>query len=157
MTSGTVVLGIGNTLLRDEGVGVHAVQQLERSRPSLAGVRFLDGGTLSFTLAVPLAEAGHLIVVDAAELHAPAGTVRVFEDAAMDEYLNSGKRRSVHEVGLVDLMAIARLSGRLPARRALIGVQPESVDWGEQPSAAVAAALPEVCARARALIARWSQ
>ena len=149
-----LVLGIGNSLLSDEGVGVHAIRSLEMDVP-LPGVQYLDGGTLSFTLAGTIEDSEQLIVVDAAELGAPAGTVRCFEGVAMDGFLGSNRKRSVHEVGLIDLMAIVALQGRLPARRALIGVQPEITGWGERPSQAVADAIPAACDIARGLIREW--
>ncbi|WP_127477822.1 HyaD/HybD family hydrogenase maturation endopeptidase [Sulfurivermis fontis] len=153
----TVVLGVGNTLLTDEGVGVHVVERLRRDHPALDAVEYLDGGTLSFTLAGPMAEADELIIIDAAELKAVPGTVTLFEEAAMDDYLGRGKRRSVHEVSLLDLLAIAHLTDSLPARRALIGIQPQELGWGDTPSPVVAAAIPRACTMALDLIRKWRQ
>ena len=155
MGEGTIVLGVGNTLLSDEGVGVHVVERLRRDFAHWPNVEFLDGGTLSFTLAVPLAEAARLVIVDAAELNSPPGTVALFEGEALDDYLNHGKRRSVHEVSLLDLLAIARLTDSLPARRALVGIQPQRVDWGERPCPAVAAAIPQACEMIIRLLNQW--
>ena len=154
MGPAVLVLGIGNTLLSDEGVGVHAVRCLESGEP-LPGVQYLDGGTLSFTLAATIEDSEQLIVVDAAELGAPAGTVRCFEGEAMDAFLGSSRKRSVHEVSLLDLMAVVLLAGRLPGRRALVGIQPHNLDWGHDPSPAVRQAIPEACAQVRCLIERW--
>lgn len=153
----TVVLGVGNTLLTDEGVGVHVVEQLRREHPDLEAVEYLDGGTLSFTLAGPMAEADQLIIIDAAELKAAPGTVTLFENQAMDDYLGHGKRRSVHEVSLLDLLAIAHLTDSLPPRRALIGIQPQELGWGDVPSPVVAAAIPRACAMTLDLIRKWRQ
>ncbi len=150
----TLILGIGNELLSDEGIGIHALRYLQRQHPDLGDVELLDGGTLSFTLAPVLARADGLIVLDAARLNAAPGSVDSFEDAALDQYLR-GNRSSVHEVGLADLLDMNRLTGDLPRRRCLIGIQPESLDWGEQPTPAVAAALPAVAARVRAVLERW--
>lgn len=152
--SRALVLGVGNRLLTDEGAGVHVVELLVREHADLAGVTYLDGGTLSFTLAGPIEDADSLVVVDAAQLDAPPGTVRVFEGEAMDRFLGQA-RLSVHEVGLVDLMDIARLTGHLPQDRALVGVQPGELGWGDEPSPAVARALPEAAAAVLALIDRW--
>jgi hydrogenase maturation protease len=149
-----LVLGIGNVLLCDEGAGVHAMHCLEREC-AFPGVEYADGGTLSFTLAGLIDSSAALIVLDAAEMKAAPGSVEVFEGRRMDEFLGSERKRSVHEVGLLDLMALAALGGRLPARRALIGIQPQTVDWSEEPTAAVARAIPEACERARELIERW--
>lgn len=152
-----MVLGIGNTLLQDEGAGVHAMRRLQQDSPDLAGVEFMDGGTLSFALAGPIGEADCLLVVDAAELDSPPGTVEVFCDAEMDHFLGASRKRSVHEVGLLDLLAVTHLTGDLPPRRALIGIQPETLNWGEELSPTVMAALPTACARAQAQIQAWQK
>lgn len=154
--SGTVlVLGVGNTLLSDEGVGVHCVRHLESISPDLPDVECLDAGTLSFTLAAAVENAAGLIVIDAARMNEPPGSVRVYEGEAMDRFLSRQRGLSVHEVSLMDLLQIARLTGALPARRALIGIEPASFEWSEAPSAQVAAAIPLAARRARDLIDRW--
>lgn len=147
-----LVLGIGNTLLIDEGVGIFAMRELEARYGPCDDIEFLDGGTLSFTLAVPIAECDALLVIDAAELHAPPGTVQCFEGEEMDRFLGASRKSSVHEVGLLDLMSISQLSGRWPQRRALIGIQPAVIAWGEELSPAVSQALPEVCKKAEDII-----
>jgi len=152
----TVVLGVGNTLLADEGAGIHAIRRMQSDGGWAEDVEFVDGGTLSFTLAQTIEDADRLIVVDAVELGGAPGTVRVFEGVAMDDFLGGNRKRSVHEVGLIDLMAIALLADRLPARRALVAIQPALVDWSEEPSQPVALAIPAACAATRELIARWS-
>ncbi len=150
----TLVLGIGNNLLSDEGAGVHAIHYLSEHYPPPPGVEYLDGGTLSFTLAAAVEEADNLIVLDAAQLNASPGTVRQFIGENMDNFLGNTKR-SVHEVGLVDLLNIARLTERLPKNRALIGIQPEKLDWGEWPSEPVVQAIPQAAALVQALIHQW--
>jgi hydrogenase maturation protease len=153
--SGTLVLGVGNILLADEGAGVHAMRYLEDTH-ELPDTTYLDGGTLSFTLAADIADADNLIVLDAAQLDDEPGTVRVFEDREFDEFLTSG-RISVHEVGFADLMDIARLEGTLPKHYALIGIQPEQLGWGEAPGAAVARAIPRAAEKAAELIDKWTE
>jgi hydrogenase maturation protease len=152
MTS-TLVLGVGNVLLADEGAGVHAMRYLA-DHYDLPDTTYIDAGTLSFTLAADIAKADHLIVFDAAQIEAEPGGIRVFEGEEVDEFLKSG-RGSVHEVGFADLMDIARLEGYLPQRRALIGIQPETLGWGEAPSETVRRALPRAAGNAAALIYKW--
>ena len=152
---GTLVLGIGNTLLSDEGIGVHVTRYLSDHHAYLPDTEFIDGGTLSFTLAGNIEDADHLIVIDASQLNEPPGSVRAFVGEAMDAFLNGHGKRSVHEVGLIDLLSIARLVGRLPENRALIGIQPHYVHWGEHPSEAVQAAIPEAGEMALQLIHLW--
>ena len=150
-----LVLGIGNTLLSDEGAGVHALRRLQPLYDRGGSVEYLDGGTLSFTLAGPIEESAAVLVLDAAQLGAEPGTVRVFEGEAMDAFLGAGGKKSVHEVGLHDLMAIAALAGRLPERRALIGIQPQELGWGDAPSARVAEGIGRACAAALGILERW--
>jgi len=152
----TLILGIGNTLLSDEGVGIHVLAHLQTGvLPE--GVTLLDGGTLSFTLAASIQEADTLIVVDAANLRSPPGTLQVFLGQDMDDFLVNNRKSSVHEVGLTDLRAIALLTGHWPERRALVAIQPMVVDWGELPSAPVAAAIPAACAAIHALLEQWHE
>ncbi len=152
----TLILGIGNTLLTDEGVGIHVLQALE---PGLAGfpdITLMDGGTLSFTLAGPIEEADALIVVDAANIKSAPGAWKMFEGEEMDAFLTSNRKSTVHEVGLTDLRAIAILAGHWPEKRAMLAIQPGIVDWGEQATPAVAAAIPPVCAAIHELLKVWN-
>ena len=73
----------------------------------------------------------------------------------MDSFL-SRPRRSVHEVGICDLVQMLRLGDNLPVWRALVGVQPAVIDWSERLSPAVADSLDEIAAQVRALVARWN-
>ncbi|WP_018077116.1 HyaD/HybD family hydrogenase maturation endopeptidase [Thiobacillus denitrificans] len=151
----TLVLGIGNTLLTDEGVGVHVLQALEPELAHLPEVTLLDGGTLSFTLAGPIEETDALIVVDAANIKASPGGWVLLKGEEMDAFLMGNRKVSVHEVGLTDLRAIAMLAGHWPDKRAMLAIQPAVIDWGEQPTPAVAAAIPPACAAIRELIREW--
>ena len=157
----TVVLGIGNILLRDEGVGVRVVERLAAQQPASTNsdrdeIDYLDGGTLSFTLAAPIGEADRMIVIDASNLDAPPGTVTSFHDDAMDAFLGS-RKRSVHEIGLLDLIDMARMSRDLPARRSLVAIQPGIVDWGDQLSTEVEDAADTACEIVRSLIDEWNR
>jgi hydrogenase maturation protease len=159
----TLILGIGNTLLTDEGAGIHALNHLQTAvpdiwpnAPDVPNLNFIDGGTLSFTLAVWIEDCTNLIVFDATQLQQPPGTVNVFVGADMDHFLGATKR-SAHEVGLIDLMDIARLTEHLPEQRALIGIQPDKMDWGMQPTAAVQNALDEAIGEAVKLIQQWQK
>lgn len=149
-----LVLGLGNTLLSDDGVGVHVVEAL---RPELADrddIELSDGGTLGLALLPDVENAKALILVDAAEIGGKAGDVCCFEGAAMDRQL-TGKKRIAHEVAAADLLDAAALTGRKPDRRALVAVQPQSLQWGLEPTPAVQASIPAACAAIRALIDRW--
>ncbi len=151
----TLILGLGNTLLGDEGVGVHAVRCLQNEYPDSGDMELLDGGTLSFTLAGPIGDAEKLIVIDAAQLDSVPGTVRLYEGADMDCFITGNNKSSAHEVSLADLLVIAHLSDQLPPQRALIGIQPAHIDWSDTLTDAVEQAIPLACRLVRELIVRW--
>ena len=154
-TAAALILGFGNTLLGDDGAGV---QLVERLRMQLRGsaCEFVDGGTMSFSLLSHVETAHALLVIDAAELGEPAGFSVLFEGQAMDGFLKRARRRTVHEVGLVDLLDMARLRDCLPHRRALLCIQPASIDWSESLSPPVETGLTGAALLARALLSRWT-
>jgi len=117
-----LVLGIGNPLMTDDGVGLRLLEALVEFTPSLPGVEYVDAGTLSFLLLPRIECASALLVLDAARLGLHPGAVRSFTGAAMDDFLR-GASAGVHDVGLRDLLDAARLTDALPDRRALVGVQ----------------------------------
>ncbi len=150
-----VVLGVGNVLMSDEGAGVHAVRRLSGRIGDCPDVACIDGGTLGITLASDVERCDALIVIDAAQMNRAPGSVAVFEGEQMDLFLGAGRKHSAHEAGLLDLMAVTALTGGLPAKRALIGIQAECLGWGTSPSALVEEAIAIACERARQLIERW--
>ncbi|HIJ33903.1 MAG TPA: hydrogenase maturation protease [Gammaproteobacteria bacterium] len=151
-----LVLGLGNTLLGDEGVGVRVVELL-KEREERENVELMDGGTLSFSLAGAIADSDQLIVIDAANLQGKSGDLQVFVGEEMDYFLGSGKLSSVHEVSLLDLLSVTALSSKLPQPRALIAVQPKEIDWSDELSPAVAAALKPAAELVEQLIAKWGE
>jgi hydrogenase maturation protease len=151
----TLILGIGNVLLSDEGAGVFAIRQLANMAVQRDDIELMDGGTLSFSLAGAIEDADNLIVIDAAQYDGEPGTTRVFVGEQMDEFIGGNRKCSMHEVSLIDLMAIALLSGQLPRQRALIGIQPQMIAWGDTPSPPVSAAINLACDQAMQLVERW--
>lgn len=151
-----VVLGVGNTLLTDEGAGVHAARYFSRRFGDLEKVRVLDGGTLSFTLSEHIDDADLLIVFDAARLGGKPGDTDFFVDDEMDRFLGSG-RCSVHEVGLMDLLGMSHLRGCLPRHRVLVGVEPEIIDWGEELTPAVEESIPLMVQKSLELLRQWDE
>ena len=147
------VVGVGNSLLTDDGAGIHAVERIADDELD-DDVFCLDGGTVGLALLDRISNLDGLIVLDAMKLGLCPGTVTVLEGEAMDSHLRN-QRGSVHEVGLSDLLDALRLRSDLPARRALIGIEPEDLGWGTWPTPAVAASLPEAADAARKLLRRW--
>ena len=152
-------MGVGNTLLQDDGIGVHVTESLRTSNltdPEAfdPGLEFIDGGTIGLSLLPEIEDAEAVIVVDASEIGDRPGALRIFRDREIDLQL-SGKRRTVHEVALADLFAAAEIRGRSPARRALVAIQPASTELGLEPTADVLAAIPGACSAIRDLARQW--
>ncbi len=149
-----LVLGLGNTLQTDEGIGVHVINHLQQNN-YIDYAEFIDGGTMGFDLVHPIESTDQLVVIDTAELDSAPGSVRVFEGMDMDTFIATARKTSAHEVGLQDALSMALLNGRLPAHRALIGIQPKQFGWGDWPTDEVAGAIPEVCDRVFELAREW--
>ena len=140
-----LVMGVGNTLLQDDGVGIHVTNRLRESVPHQSNVEYVDGGTMGLSLLPSVEDADALIIVDAAEMNAPPGTVRIFRGAEIEMQM-SGRKRSVHEVAISDLLSAAALRGTCPTQRALVAIQPFSTDLGLEPTPLIRAAIPAACA-----------
>ncbi len=149
------VIGIGNTLAGDDGLGVHAVRYLEASMAQDSGIDFVDGGTLGLYLLDDIVEAPAVILIDALRFQSEPGSVCVFEGDAMDNLIQNPCRRTSHEVGLSDLLAVVRLLDGLPAHRAIIGIEPSRCGWCGDLSKEAAAALPVVAQKIEEVLMRW--
>jgi hydrogenase maturation protease len=153
-TPQVLVLGIGNLLNADEGVGVHAVRalgtELGQRYPQVA---FLDGGTLGLNLLPLVEDATHLLLLDCVDAGQPGGTIVELTKDQIPLY--SGVKMSQHQTTFQEVLGLAALRGRLPERLHLIGVQPVSLEIGTQLTPTVEAVLPEVLGRAAARLSRW--
>lgn len=132
----TLLLGLGNLLRRDEGLGIRALQLLLQRYELPQSVQTVDGGTLGLELLSYLEGAERVIVLDAALTDGPPGTVIHLRGDEVPAYF--GMRSSAHEIGLPDLLAVARLRGTTPAEVTLIGMQPEVIELGWELSPVVA-------------------
>ena len=146
-----VVIGVGNVLLRDDGIGVRAVEAMraavDRDPASLPpGTRLVDGGTLGMGLLDEVRGARSLLLLDAVDLNQPAGTVTVLRGG--DVWAACPRPGPGSPGGVAELLATARLMGWLPTPVALVGVQVGDTSGGVGLSGPVAAALPSAVAAA---------
>jgi len=150
--AGLLVLGLGNVLLGDDGVGPAAIARLRDAHEIPDDALVLDGGTLGLSLLPYLEDARTVILVDAVAADAPAGTLVRLEGADVGPAVAT--RLSPHQVGVADLLEGARWHDREPARLVLLGIVPESIELGVGLSAPAMRSLPGlvslVCAEARA-------
>ncbi len=135
----TVVIGLGNVVLADDGLGVHAVRRLRDRYAFEQGVELIEGGTAGLLLLPHLAEARHAILVDAIDSGSAPGTLTRLEGKDWSAALSI--RMTPHEVALEDLLGAAQLSDTWPDELVLLGVQPASIALGTELTQPVAAAL----------------
>jgi len=152
-----LVLGLGNILLADDGVGVHVIRRLAQDASLPDGVRVVDGGTMGFRLTGMFADAGGVLIIDAAELLAPPGTLRLLESAALAGHAGARKKSSAHEAGLADLLGLLALEACAPRHLAVLAIQPEVIDWRETLSASVENTLAPACAMIKDIAREWQR
>ena len=134
------MVGVGNLLLKDEGIGVHiarALQQIDVPH----GTKIIDGGT-SPDLPYYLKEADKLIVIDAVKAGGKPGTIYRFH--AHDLNIESEGIISLHELGLAQSLRMMRLMGNAPKETVIIGIEPKEIDWGTELSAELQQKIPEI-------------
>jgi hydrogenase maturation protease len=140
-----LVLGLGNLLLNDDGVGSAAIALLlDRYRPP-RGVRVLDGGTLGLSLLPYLDEADAVLLVDAIRADAPPGTLVRLDGEQVAPAVAT--RLSPHQIGVSDLLDGARWLDRYPAQIVLLGIVPETMELAVGLSPEVARSLPDLVER----------
>lgn len=140
--SRVLILGLGNVLLGDDGIGPLALARLERDYRFPPEVRLVEGGTLGLALLDEVARAEHLILVDAVATDEVPGTLVRLDGQLVRDAVR--ERLSVHQVGVADLLDAARLVGCYPTSVVLLGLVPESIGLHLGRSAAVDAALSEL-------------
>ncbi len=124
-----LVVGLGNILLKDEGVGVHVVNSL-RSRPLPAGVELMDGATMGVDLLDDILGSDKVIIVDSAQMGLSAGEHRTFGISEIDntaEFPNY----SLHDLTFAETIALGGIISKLPPIL-IIGIQPESIEPGDE-------------------------
>ena len=143
--SKTLILGVGNLLLSDDGVGVRVIHKLQEEHTLPAEVETVDGGTCGLDLLQFLEGVDHLIVVDAANLGLPPGTIKRLEGDAVPAFLS--QKVSPHEINLPELLFSARLTGIYPKKVVVFGIQPQTIETSLDLSPPVAAQLDELVDR----------
>ena len=148
-----VVLGVGNILLTDEGLGVHVVEDLKANYTFTPQVTLIDGGTMGMELLTYMRGMKKILLIDAINGGKNPGTVYEFPHRELEQYFTD--HISVHEVGMQDILRIRAIQENPLEDAIVIGVEPESLEIGFEPSVAVQQALPEVKARVLSVLRGW--
>lgn len=146
-----LILGIGNLLLGDEGVGVRVAQALDRCFILSPRVEILDGGTSGMALMEVMAGRDHLIVADAVRTGSIPGSVTVLRDGEVPALFS--RKISPHQLGLSDVLMALRLTDEFPRRLTLVGIEPASLAPGIGLTPTVMAAIEPALAQILALLA----
>jgi hydrogenase maturation protease len=148
-----VVMGLGNLLNRDEGLGVQALKLLDAQLGNQSDFELLDGGVLGLNLLMIVEECSHLLILDAVNVGKPAGTVVEMRKEEIPLY--AGIKLSQHQITFQEVLGLANIRGFLPEHLHLVGIQPEDISIGLDLSPTIELALPEVISRALVVLENW--
>lgn len=139
-TAKTLVIGVGNRILSDEGLGVHVIERLLAGYQIPEDVLLLDGGTLGLDLLYYLQGVENLLLIDAVEMRKEAGTLIRMVNNEVPAFLSM--KMSPHQVGIPDMLAVAKMKDLYPQNVILWGVEPDSLELGMDLSPTVEAKVP---------------
>lgn len=148
-----LVLGLGNTIMTDDGFGVKVVTALSSRYHFHGPVKLVDGGTLGLDLLPQLEDVESLLIVDALDMRAEPGNVFRLEGDEVPRAFAS--KLSVHQMGLQDLLAVAEFQGHSPRNLVVWGVQPECIEMGTELTATIAVMVEPVVKKVLAELEGW--
>ncbi len=133
-----VVLGLGNILHSDDGVGPQAIERMRSDARVPEDVALIEGGTLGLELLPYIWDCSYLLVLDAVDIGQPPGTLVRMSSQELQTLPGKG---SVHQLGVADLLVALRVLARRQPTVVLLGVQPATTEWGTELSPAVGAVM----------------
>lgn len=149
----TLVLGLGNSIMTDDGFGVKVVNTLSSRYHFQGNIRLIDGGTLGLDLLPHLEDVESLLIIDALDMRDKPG--QLFRLEGEDVPRAFASKLSVHQMGLQDLLAVAELQGHVPTKLVVWGVQPECIEMGTDLTAAVESAVEPVVQKVLNELQAW--
>ncbi|CAM3205854.1 Ni/Fe-hydrogenase, b-type cytochrome subunit [Sporolactobacillus spathodeae] len=147
------VLGIGNTLYSDDGLGLEALPELQKALADFENIEIVDGSTEGMQLLGPVEATNRLIVVDAINADTEPGTVIELTKEEIPSF--NGIKMSVHQIGFQEVISAAQLRDRLPEKMVMIGLQPASLELNTELTDKIHQSLPELVQRVRHQIENW--
>ena len=151
--SEVLVIGLGNPIMGDDGLGIAALERLRESWALPPSVRLVDGGTWGMNLLPLVEDANELLFLDAIDGGRPAGELTVLEREEVPRVL--GLKLSPHQIDLREVLALAELRRGLPARLVAMGLQPARVEMLDRLSPEVECRLDELVSAVVARLAQW--
>ncbi len=147
------LIGLGNILMRDEGVGVHAARYIEANFEIPPGLEVVDGGTAGLDLLPYIENRDRVLIVDAVNFRKEPGYIGVLMNQEIPALF--AKKDSLHHLGLMDVLAAAQLLGVAPKEICLIGIQPRAIETGLDLTDTIQARLSALVARIMAQLQAW--
>ena len=139
---GTLVMGLGNPIMGDDGLGIVALEELRRCWRISPGIRLEDGGTWGMSLLPLIEETDRLLVIDAIKAGGSPGTLVCLEGDDLPRYF--ALKLSPHQIDLKEVLAVCHLRGSTPREVVALGLEPDSIDMSTELSVPVAEALPHL-------------
>ncbi len=149
----TLILGVGNTILSDEGVGVRVIERLLEKYRLPNEIQVLDGGTLGLDLLYYLEGVENLLMIDAVEMGAEPGTLLRMEGDEVPSFLSI--KMSPHQIGIPDMLFAAKLKNLYPKHVVLWGVQPSVLDIGMELSPVIAGCVDDLVENVLEQLEKW--
>jgi len=147
------VFGIGNLLLSDDGVGIHALHRLIKEYEFPDHVEFIDGGTKGLDLLPLFENRDKVLIIDAANFNKEPGTIDSVEGSKIPAFLST--KLSVHQIGLPDTLFAAKLMEITPPEMCLIGIQPKSMDTATELSEIVSSKMDNLIGKVLQKLKDW--
>ena len=148
-----LVLGLGNSIMTDDGFGVKVVNTLSSRYHFQGKIRLIDGGTLGLDLLPHLEDVESLLIIDALDMRDKPG--QLFRIEGEDVPRAFASKLSVHQMGLQDLLAVAELQGHVPTKLVVWGVQPECIEMGTDLTSTVESAVEPVVQKVLNELQAW--
>lgn len=126
----TVVIGLGNLLMSDEGIGVHLIRKLSGYQDKFPSVEFIDAGTGGMNILHLIANRKKAVIIDCAKMGKKPGTIRQFEPADV-KTTKKMMHFSLHEADILRIIALSRQLGECPEHIVIFGVEPKSLELGQ--------------------------
>ncbi|AFM41783.1 Hydrogenase 1 maturation peptidase HyaD [Desulfosporosinus acidiphilus SJ4] len=145
------ILGLGNSIRQDEGFGIHLLERLRNNLPP--EIDLLDGGTDGLRLLDFVEKTKRLIVLDAVDAGKKPGELVVWRGEEVPKY--TGNKLSVHQMSFAEVLYWAEFQGHSPDEIVIIGVQPESLDWGTELTDTLQRRIPEAVDQVQACLKEW--
>jgi hydrogenase maturation protease len=147
------ILGLGNILMRDEGVGVHIANALRQKYSFQPEITIIDGGTTGNDLLPYFEQHNNILIIDAVEFGESPGFMGLIENENILTHLNT--KLSLHHLGLSDVLSSMKLLGIQPDEVCLVGIQPKIMKVGLELSTTLSKKIPEIEKKVLTLLAKW--